>query len=228
VVVQADQPLYLILLGAPGAGKGTQTSMLSTNLGLTRIASGDLFRAHIKNQTDLGREANLYIARGELVPDGVTVQMVMRRIAEPDCLRGAIFDGFPRTIPQAEALEAALAEDGKALRCVVDLVVDHEILLERLSGRWMCRGCGASYHLAFHPPKVHSVCDTCEGELYQREDDRADTVDHRLQVYYRQTAPLQEFYRSRGLLIQIDGEQPIELVREAVMQAIGMPESSEG
>ena len=224
MVAQADPPLYLIFLGAPGAGKGTQTAMLSQALGIPRIASGDLFREHIKNQTPLGRQAKAYIDGGELVPDAVTVGMVMERIAQADCERGAIFDGFPRTIPQADALNTALVAEGKTIRGVVDLVVDHEILLERLSGRWMCRGCGASYHLSFHPPAKVGICDACAGELYQRDDDRAETVEHRLVVYYRQTAPLQEFYRSAGLLFQIDGQQSIEYVQQAVMRAIGQSE----
>ena len=227
MVAQADSRLYLIFLGAPGAGKGTQTVLLSQTLGIPRISSGDLFRENIKNQTPLGRQAKAYIDRGELVPDEVTVGMVMHRIAEDDCARGALFDGFPRTIPQAEALEAALREQGKSLRAVVDLLVDHEILLERLSGRWMCRRCGASYHLAFHPPKVEGRCDTCPGELYQRDDDRAETVEHRLLVYYRQTAPLQEFYRQRGLLIQVNGEQAIELVQEEILRVLGVSQPVE-
>jgi adenylate kinase len=147
VVAQAARPLYLIFLGAPGAGKGTQTAILCQALGIPRIASGDLFRENIKNQTELGRQAKAY----KLVPDEVTVGMVIQRLAQPDCEGGAIFDGFPRTIPQAEALDAALANEGKAISGVVDLVVDHEILLERLSGRWMCRSCSTSYHLSFHP-----------------------------------------------------------------------------
>ncbi len=225
MVAGSNEPLYLIFLGAPGAGKGTQTALLSANLNIPRISSGDLFREHIRNQTDLGREAKSYIDRGELVPDKVTVQMVIHRLAQEDCGRGAILDGFPRTIPQAEALERALAAEGKSIRRVVDLHVDHDILLERLSGRWMCRSCGASYHLSFHPSAVKGQCDTCGGELYQREDDKAETVAHRLEVYFHQTAPLQDFYRARQLLMAIDGEQPIEEVREAVMSAIGMPVS---
>lgn len=227
MVAHADQPLYLLFLGAPGAGKGTQTAMLSSALDIPRISSGDLFREHIRNQTDLGREAKLYIDKGELVPDAVTVGMVMRRLGEADCARGAILDGFPRTIPQAEALEAGLAARGQAIRTVIDLVVDHDILVERLSGRWMCRSCGASYHLAFHPPAVAGRCDVCGGELYQREDDSPATVTHRLEVYYRQTAPLQEFYRGRGILHQIDGEQPIEAVYEVVLNAAGMGEDAD-
>lgn len=227
VVAQADHPLYLIFLGAPGAGKGTQTALLSQNLGILRISSGDLFRENIKNQTELGRAAKSYIDRGELVPDRVTVEMVMERIRRPDCRRGALFDGFPRTIPQAEALDAALAREGKAIRAVIDLVVDHDILLERLGGRWMCRGCGASYHLSFHPPAVAGCCDTCQGELYQRDDDSAATIEHRLLVYYRQTAPLQEFYRERSLLKTVDGQQEIEIVQEAVLTAIGMAQLNE-
>lgn len=227
MVARADQPLYLIFLGAPGAGKGTQTAMLSAALDIPRISSGDLFREHIRQQTDLGRQARSYIDQGELVPDEVTVQMVMRRLGEADCARGAILDGFPRTIPQAEALEAGLAAQGKTIRTVVDLVVDHEILVERLSGRWMCGSCGSSYHTSFHPPAVKGRCDVCGADLYQRDDDRPATIEHRLEVYYNQTAPLQEFYRSRGSLAPIDGEQPIEAVYERVLNVAGIREADE-
>ena len=221
MVVDFNQPLYLILLGAPGAGKGTQAGLLSASLGIPRISSGDLFREHIRRQTDLGRQAKTYLDRGELVPDSVTVGMVVHRLDEADCGRGAILDGFPRTIPQAKALDAALAARDQRIHTVIDLQVDQEILVERLSGRWMCRSCGASYHVAFHPPAVKGVCDECGGELYQRVDDRPETIEHRLVVYYNQTAPLQEFYRDKALLTQLNGEQSIEAVLEVVLQAIG-------
>jgi adenylate kinase len=228
VVAQPDRkPLYLILLGAPGAGKGTQANLLSAHLNLPRISSGDLFREHINAETPLGREAKSYIDRGELVPDSLTVEMMRERLQHEDCQSGAVMDGFPRTIPQAEAFDEALAATCKTVRAVIDLQVDHEVLLERLSGRWMCRQCGASYHTSFHPPAVKGRCDECGGELYQRDDDRSETVEHRLEVYFRQTAPLQELYRRRGRLVEIDGEQPIEQVREAVTRAIGLNEAAE-
>ena len=219
--------MYLILFGAPGAGKGTQSALLSEILGIAPVSSGDLFRENIRQQTELGRQAKSYIDRGELVPDEVTVGMVMHRLGTDDCAKGAILDGFPRTLPQAEALEAALAEQGKSLRAVLDLQVEHETLVERLSGRWVCRGCGVSYHTSFHPPAQHGVCDSCGGELYQRVDDRPETIEHRLEVYYQQTRPLQGYYRSRGLLMQLNGEQSIEEVQETVLRALGVAIPSE-
>ncbi|MFN8471988.1 MAG: adenylate kinase [Anaerolineae bacterium] len=214
--------MFLILFGAPGAGKGTQTALLSQILGIAPVSSGDLFRENIRQQTELGRQAKYYIDRGELVPDEVTVGMVMQRLEALDCAPGAILDGFPRTIPQAEALRGALAEQKKFIRCVVDLQVEHETLIERLGGRWVCRKCGASYHMSFHPPAQVGVCDACGGELYQRVDDRPETIEHRLEVYYQQTAPLQEYYRSQGLLMPINGEQSIEEVQEMVLRALGV------
>lgn len=222
MVAENCRPIFLILFGAPGAGKGTQTALLSQVLGIAPVSSGDLFRENIRQQTELGRQAKQYIDRGELVPDAVTVGMVMQRLAAADCARGAILDGFPRTIPQAESLAAALAAQDKALRTVVDLQVEHETLVERLGGRWVCRQCGASYHMSFHPPAQPGVCDTCGGELYQRVDDRPETIEHRLEVYYAQTAPLQEYYRSQGLLMPINGEQSIEEVQETVLRALGV------
>lgn len=227
MVANNGRPIFLILFGAPGAGKGTQTALLSQILGIAPVSSGDLFRENIRQQSELGRQAKYYMDRGELVPDEVTVGMVMHRLEAEDCAKGAILDGFPRTIPQAEALEAALAAQGKAIRSVLDLQVEHETLVERLSGRWVCRKCGASYHTSFHPPLQHGVCDACGGELYQRPDDRPETIEHRLEVYYQQTRPLQGFYRSRGLLMQLNGEQSIEEVQETVLRALGVAIPSE-
>jgi adenylate kinase len=224
-VVAQNRPMYCILLGAPGAGKGTQAALLSHELGLPRISSGDLFREHIRAKTDLGREAKQYLDRGELVPDSLTVAMCLQRLGRKDCARGAILDGFPRTRGQAEALDAALAMSGRSIHRVINLTVGEEALLERLSGRWMCPSCGGSFHSAFHPPKRHGKCDDCDGELYQREDDCAETVAHRLQVYFRQTSPLQRFYRDRGLLVEVDGEQPIEDVRKAMHRVLRLMES---
>jgi len=212
--------MYCILLGAPGAGKGTQAALLSHRLGLPRISSGDLFREHIRAATELGREAKSYLDRGELVPDTVTVSMILDRLAKRDCTRGAILDGFPRTLPQAEALEAALAETRQRIHCVMNLRVRHDALIERLSGRWMCQSCGSSYHTLFNPPSQDGQCDECGNELYQRVDDLAETVAHRIEVYFRQTSPLQRFYRERQMLIEVNGEQPIEHVCEAMRLAL--------
>lgn len=224
-MVAQDRPMYCILLGAPGAGKGTQAALLSHELGLPRISSGDLFRENIRAATDLGREAKSYLDRGELVPDALTVAMILQRLGKRDCARGAILDGFPRTQGQAEALDAALAMFGRGIHRVINLTVGEAALLERLSGRWMCRSCGASFHNAFHPPKRHGVCDDCGDDLYQREDDHAETVANRLRVYFRQTSPLQRFYRERGLLVEVNGEQGIEDVCEAMRHALRIRES---
>lgn len=216
MVAHRESPMYCVLLGAPGAGKGTQATILSKDLGLPRISSGDLFREHIRSMTDLGRQAKSYLDRGELVPDSLTVKMVLHRLEQPDCIRGAILDGFPRTQGQADALEKALASINRSIHCVLNLNVHSELLFERLSGRWMCRCCGESYHMTYHPPRSVSRCDGCGGELYQRDDDCPETVAHRLEVYFKQTAPLQTFYRQRGLLIDIDGDLPIDTVRQTM------------
>lgn len=212
--------LYLILLGGPGAGKGTQGQLLSTYLGIQRISSGDLFREHVRSRTELGLTAKAYMDRGELVPDLVTVAMVTERLAQLDCVRGAILDGFPRTLPQAEALEAALYNQGKSIAQVLDLCVDMSVLVERLAGRWICRVCGAAFHNIFRPPVNPGQCDHCGNALFQRDDDRPETVVQRLEVYARQTAPLQAFYRQRGILVRIDGSLEVDDVQLAMRQAI--------
>jgi len=207
-------------LGPPGVGKGTQAALLEKALGIPHVASGDLFRDAIKQGTELGRLAKSYMDRGELVPDEVTIAMVRQRLAEPDCQRGAILDGFPRTIEQAEALEAALAEEGKAINVVLYIKASEETLLARLAGRWTCRRCGAVYHSLFDPPKEAGKCDRCGGELYQRPDDTPETQRRRIQVYLAQTAPLIDYYRRKGLLVEIDGEGSIEEVQAELMRAI--------
>ena len=213
-------PRFIVLLGPPGVGKGTQAALLEKALGIPHVASGDLFRDAIKRKTELGRLAKGYIDRGELVPDEVTIAMVRQRLAEPDCQRGAILDGFPRTIEQAEALEAALAEEGKAINVVLYIKASEETLLARLAGRWTCRRCGAVYHSLFDPPKEAGKCDRCGGELYQRPDDTPETQRRRIQVYLAQTAPLIDYYRRKGLLVEIDGEGSIEEVQAELMRAI--------
>jgi adenylate kinase len=212
--------MITILLGAPGAGKGTQAVVLEERLALPHVASGDLFRENVKAGTELGRQARVYMDRGELVPDSVTIAMVMERLAKDDCRRGVILDGFPRTVEQARALEAALAKQGKIVDGVLYFQVASETLLARLSGRWICRQCQANYHTVFNPPKEPGKCDACGGELYQRPDDKRETAEHRLEVYFAQTIPLIEYYRSKGLLIEINGEQGIEQVTGDLLAAI--------
>lgn len=216
----SHDPLYILLLGAPGAGKGTQAAFLTEKLGIPHVASGDLFRAAIANQTELGKLAKSYMDRGELVPDDVTIAMVMERLSQPDCAGGALLDGFPRTIEQAKALEKALAERGSRLALVLYIRASEATLLERLGGRWTCRQCGAVYHERFNPPKQPGICDACGGELYQRPDDQPETQRRRIRVYLEQTAPLIEYFKERGLLVEIDGEQDVESVRQAVEEAL--------
>jgi adenylate kinase len=218
----ASQPRYVILLGPPGAGKGTQADLLEEKLGLPHVASGDLFREHLKNNTELGRQARAYMERGDLVPDDVTIAMVLERLSRPDCRVGAVLDGFPRTVEQAEALDMALAADGKGVSEVIDLQVSEQVLMERLTGRWICRQCQANYHLVFNPPKTPGRCDVCEGELYQRTDDKPETVARRLQVYFEQTYPLVDYYRQRDLLLKVDGEGTVEEVHRRILGVLNV------
>jgi adenylate kinase len=212
--------LYLILLGAPGAGKGTQAERLVARCGLVHVASGDLFRENIAQGTPLGQQAKTYVEQGLLVPDDLTVAMVMERLAQPDCQAGVLLDGFPRTVAQAEALQAALAQQGKRLDAVLYIKVSTEVLLNRLSGRLLCRNCQAVYHTFFNPPKVPGVCDACGGELYQRVDDSRETAQRRLDVYFAQTTPLIAHYRKLGLLREVNGDQDIPAVEEELAKAI--------
>ena len=204
------ESLFLILLGPPMSGKGTQAARLTQLLGIPQVASGDIFRDNIKNQTNLGMEVKVYIDRGDLVPDEITISMVQERLQREDCQDGALLDGFPRTIPQAEALDEILADLGASLAVVISIAVPDDTLVERASGRRICRTCGQSYHLLFGPPRVEGICDSDGGDLYQREDDQPDTVRQRLEVYQAQTSPLIDFYRSRGILQEINGNQPID------------------
>jgi len=219
VTLSQHNPIYLILLGAPGAGKGTQAKALAEVLGVQHISSGDMFREALANQTSLGLQAKRYMERGELVPDDVTTAMVMERLSQSDCAAGAILDGFPRTIAQADALEKALAQRGSRIDLALYIKVSEEVLLERLAGRWTCQDCGAIFHTLHSPPKVEGVCDVCGGKLYQRSDDTPETQRRRIRVYLEQSAPLIEHYRSRGILVEIDGERSVAEVQAALLQA---------
>ena len=211
---------YFVLLGPPGAGKGTQAEVLSEKTGLAHISSGDIFRENLKAQTELGKLAQGFMNRGELVPDDVTIAMIRERLSRPDCKAGAILDGFPRTPAQAQALSEMLAQlDGKVVS-VPYISVPAAVLIERLSGRWTCRAQGHVYHSQFHPPVRAGVCDEDGSELYQREDDQPATVERRIRVYLDQTTPLIDHYRQAGLLVEIDGTQSIEQVTSALLAAV--------
>jgi adenylate kinase len=213
--------LYLVLIGAPGAGKGTQARVLVERYGLVHVSSGDLFRDNLKRQTELGKLAQTYMDRGALVPDDVTIAMVAERLARPDCQPGAVLDGFPRTPAQAEALDGTLAGLGGRVNLVPYIQVAEELLLERLTGRWTCRGAQQHvYHLKYNPPRQPGLCDEDGTALYQRDDDKAETVQRRVTEYLTKTTPLLEFYSRRGLLAEIDGAQAIEAVSEALLAAV--------
>ena len=212
-------PTYMVMLGPPGAGKGTQAKKLAEALHLVHVSTGDLFRENLKNETPLGQLAQQYMNKGELVPDDVTVAMVEERFARPDCDKGAVLDGFPRTPAQAEALENLLGKSNSDVQVVPYIKVPDDILVERLSGRWMSPS-GRVYHEKYNPPVVKWIDDIDGSQLYQREDDRPDTVRHRIEVYNEQTAPLINYYRDKGLLAEIDGTQPIDDVFDAIMKSV--------
>jgi len=203
---------YVLLIGPPGSGKGTQSAQLCATLRLPHLASGDLLREHVQRGTVLGRKARSHMDRGDLVPDDVVIDMVMDRLGSGDCVSGALFDGFPRTLAQAAALDRALATSGRRVGLVLYIEVPDAVLAERLGGRFLCRACGASYHVVFHPPRRPGLCDCDDGELYQRDDDRPDTLARRLNVYRELTVPLIDYYRRHGVLVTIDGNQPIATV----------------
>ena len=212
--------MHLILLGAPGAGKGTQAVFLAQEFGLPHVASGDLFREAQNKGTELGLMAKSYMERGQLVPDSVTIKLILERIAAPDCAKGFILDGFPRSLEQAKALDATLVKLKKAIDKAIYIKVSDEELMRRLSGRWICKGCQAPYHMVSSPPKVKGKCDRCGGELYQRMDDTAETVRKRLDVYFAQTTPLIDYYQARGQLLEVNGEQGIDEVRKGLITAL--------
>ena len=211
----------VVLLGPPGAGKGTQAKLLQEKFAACQVSTGDILRKAVAEQTPLGKQASDYINRGALVPDSVIVKLVAERLKERDCEPGFILDGFPRTIPQAEGLDAILKKMGLNLNCVLSVQVPEKIIIERLAGRRTCKNCGALSHVVFNPQKRAGVCDRCGGELYQRDDDREETVANRLKVYESQTAPLISYYRERGLLSEIDGVGEIDEIRSRVTLALG-------
>ncbi|MDY6873102.1 MAG: adenylate kinase [Chloroflexota bacterium] len=211
--------MYIVMLGPPGAGKGTQAKKLAQELGLVHVSTGDLFRENLKNETELGQLAQQYMNAGDLVPDDVTVAMVKERFTRPDCEKGAVLDGFPRTPAQAEALDELLKGFDSEVAVVPLIKVPDEVLVERLSGRWMSQS-GRVYHERYNPPVVKWIDDIDGTQLYQREDDKPETVRRRIDVYNEQTAPLIDYYREKGLLAEIDGTQPIEDVFAAIMASV--------
>jgi adenylate kinase len=213
-------PTYLVLLGPPGAGKGTQAQIISEKLVLPHISSGDIFRENLKAQTDLGKLAKGFMDRGELVPDDVTIAMIRERLARPDAQNGALLDGFPRTPAQAQALDAMLVDFGGRVNGVPYIKVPEDVLVERLTGRWTCRAEGHVFHEKFNPPRKAGVCDFDGSELYQRDDDKAETVMRRIRVYLEQTMPLINYYQDQGKLLEIDGTQSIEKVSKDLMDAL--------
>ena len=213
--------MKIIMLGAPGAGKGTQAKMIAEKYGLPHISTGDIFRANIKNGTELGKEAKEYMDKGLLVPDELTVRLLLDRVAKEDCKNGYVLDGFPRTIPQAEVLDAELEKLGEKVDYAVNVDVPVENIVNRMSGRRACLSCGATYHIVSIPPKKEGVCDVCGSELVLRDDDRPETVQNRLKVYHEQTQPLIDFYEKKGVLRSVDGTLPMEEVFGAITKILG-------
>lgn len=212
--------MRVVLVGPPGAGKGTQAQFIASHLSIPKISTGDIFRANVSGGTPLGKLAKEYMDRGDLVPDEVTVAMVRDRLSEDDAQEGFLLDGFPRNVPQAEILKKMLADWGLALDVVLELVVDDEEVVRRLAGRRTCRSCGKVWHVDFDPPSREGVCDACGGELFQRDDDRAETVAERLRVYARDTAPLVDYYGAQGKLVGIDATGPVEDVTQRAIDAL--------
>jgi adenylate kinase len=219
--------MNVILVGPPGAGKGTQASVLEARTKLQHIASGELFRHHMREETELGLLARSYVDRGELVPDEVVINMIVERISQPDCEHGVIFDGFPRTKDQADALERMLREHDQQIDVVIFLNAPRDVLLKRIVGRQTCRVCQTPYNIYYSPPKDEGVCDLCGGDLYTRSDDNMQTARHRLDVYFQQTMPLIEHYRANGQLHAVDGLGDIHQVTTRLVRELGLPEDTD-
>ena len=213
--------MKIIMLGAPGAGKGTQAKMIADKYGVPHVSTGDIFRANIKNGTELGMEAKKYMDQGLLVPDELTVKILLDRVSQPDCKNGYVLDGFPRTIPQAEVLDKALAELGESIDYAIDVDLPDENIVKRMSGRRACVSCGATYHVVHVPPKKEGICDRCGSELILRDDDKPETVKNRLDVYHKQTQPLIDFYTKKGVLKTVDGTVDMQDVFKAIVAILG-------
>lgn len=212
--------MYIIVLGAPGAGKGTQADILSQEMNLPHIASGDLFRQALEERTEVGLLAKSYMDKGELVPDEITIKMILERINQPDCTSGCLLDGFPRTLHQAKVLVKALGEQGKSIDKAIYIEVPNEELVKRLSGRWLCRTCQTPYHIINSPPKTPGKCDKCGGKLYQRSDDREETVKDRLGIFFAQTVPILDYYKKQGKLIRVNGNLGMQGVARGIISAL--------
>ena len=213
--------MKIIMLGAPGAGKGTQAKMIAEKYAIPHISTGDIFRANIKNGTELGKEAKKYMDQGKLVPDELTVKILLDRVAQPDCANGYVLDGFPRTIPQAEVLDKALRDLGDKIDYAINVDVPDENIVNRMGGRRACVGCGATYHIKYNAPKVENTCDTCGSDLIIRDDDKPETVQNRLSVYHEQTQPLIDFYEKQGVLKTVDGTVDMKDVFAAIVDILG-------
>ncbi len=213
--------MKIIMLGAPGAGKGTQAKKIAAKYQIPHVSTGDIFRANIKNGTELGMKAKGYMDAGGLVPDEITIGMLLERIHEADCASGYVLDGFPRTIPQAESLTGALAGMGEKIDCAINVDVPDENIISRMSGRRACLNCGATYHIVYNPPKNEGVCDVCGDKLVLRDDDKPETVQKRLNVYHDQTQPLIDYYQKAGVLEQVDGTQDMEAVFQDIVKILG-------
>lgn len=213
--------MKIIMLGAPGAGKGTQAKKIAEKYSIPHISTGDIFRANIKNGTELGKKAKTYMDQGLLVPDELVVDLVVDRLNQEDCNNGCVLDGFPRTIPQAEALDTALKAAGQAVDYAINVEVPDENIVNRMSGRRACVSCGATYHIVYAPTKEENICDTCRGELILRDDDKPETVQKRLNVYHEQTQPLIDYYTKKNILVEVDGTQDIEDVFAAIVKVLG-------
>lgn len=213
--------MKIVMLGAPGAGKGTQAKRIAAKFSIPHISTGDIFRANIKNNTPLGAKAKSYMDKGELVPDELVIELIMDRFAQDDCVNGYVLDGFPRTIPQAEELDKALKSVNDNLDYAIDVEVPDDNIINRMSGRRACVNCGATYHIVHNPPKVENVCDTCNGELILRDDDKPETVKNRLDVYHSQTEPLLKYYTEKGILYTVDGTQYMDTVFDSICKIVG-------